>query len=55
MTNYERIKQMTVEEMAEFITTITSCDDGICVYCQYYTNTCPRRHTEDWLTQEVKK
>lgn len=64
MNNYERIKQMTVEEMAELLTyaPISSCDD-----CPYKGNCldlyldididCPaitEAYFKNWLLQEVK-
>lgn len=38
MTNYEWIKNMSVEKMAEFITTATNgCEYG-CFYCKNYVD-----------------
>lgn len=37
MTNYERIKNMSVDEMADFITDLTNgCEYG-CTACAYYS------------------
>lgn len=56
LTNFEKIKAMTVEEMADFISTITSCDDCSCDYCQYHIeDNCPKLYTVDWLNQEVEE
>lgn len=49
MTNYDRIKQMSVEEMAEFISHFT---DG------YHTPAQNKRRRKDmikWLEQEVEE
>ena len=64
-TNYERIKNMTVDEMAEFITAITYCGDTdcnkrdcfikrnnmerLCTLTSYYSS-----GAKQWLEQEYK-
>lgn len=51
-TNYDRIKQMSVEEMAEFLCKISGKNEKeiigtfVCNYKEYY---------EQWLLQEVNK
>lgn len=57
MTNFEKIKQMTVEKMAKFINTLTTnwvyqfCDE-----CPINQNTdgCVKHGIEEWLNQEVE-
>ena len=50
MTNYDRIKQMSIEEMAEFLCKISGKNEKeiigtfVCNYKEYY---------EQWLLQEV--
>ena len=67
MINYENIKNMTVDEMAEFIVELSNSGEYTCSYCKYY-NDCLNNNTEDnfdcdmqncvegvklWLLQEV--
>ena len=59
MTNFEKIKAMSVEEMANFILTvnkITDCDTciayGIC--SMKYGVSC-RKHMTEWLESEVEE
>lgn len=64
MTTFERIKNMSVEELADFITDLVSeCDYG-CMHCSFYINSecssepCPysdMRGCIDWLNSEVKE
>ena len=56
-TNYERIKSMSIEEMAEFISCILNCDNLVCSKClikglcgDAYTP----YHTEQWLQQKAE-
>lgn len=37
MNNYERIKSMSIEEMAEFLSQQSSACQGICEYCNEIT------------------
>lgn len=59
MTNFERIKQMTVEEIAGLIDDITCicCDSGGCKYCPIYECTkiegCDTDVIMEWLESEV--
>ena len=63
MTNFERIKQMTVDEMVDKILSCISSDP--CDYCQYkefaYCNGYHCRHLGDekiikeWLESEVEE
>ena len=49
MTNYERIKNMSVEEMANLIDSFRNCG-----HCRRYGNNCfPTFNTEQWLESEV--
>lgn len=49
MTNYEKIKAMSVEEMADFIDDCNSCSR-----CSRKGNNCfPTFHTKEWLESEV--
>lgn len=58
MTNFEKIKQMSIDEMAELLTDISdSCSECNCVSCKYrskvgYCGTPTFRH---WLEQEAKE
>ena len=56
MNNYEKIKQMTVEEMAEYIDSFDACN-----YCNIGFEECVRTDTKPcieankkWLLQEVE-
>lgn len=58
MTNYERIKQMTVEEMAEHYLNIRNT----CITCVAFLETCNGESENDcidnikqWLLQEVEE
>lgn len=49
MTNYERTKNMSVEEMADLIDSFRNCG-----HCRRYGNNCfPTFNTEQWLESEV--
>ena len=54
MTNYEKIKAMTIDEMAEFLTKITA---NYCIYCPLQKNcenqdiSC-RGSIQQWLESE---
>lgn len=49
MTNYERIKEMSVEEMAELLDSFRQCSN-----CRRNGNNCfPTFRTEEWLILEV--
>lgn len=54
MTNYEKIKNMTVAEMVMFI----DCE-GTCNYCVYANDDCKglkcREGVKAWLNQEVEE
>ena len=61
MTNYERIKNMSVDEMAEFITTIKeNCTKNTLLslgMSEKVFNTlkkCAEIETKQWLEREVK-
>ena len=68
MNNYEKIKQMTVEEMAEFINELTNSGEYTCCYCKFYNDfykdnqefefICEMNCVEgikQWLLQEVEE
>lgn len=51
ITNYERIKEMSVEEMAEFIDSLRYCST-----CARNGNSCFLTfRTEEWLNKEVEE
>ena len=58
MTNYEKIKQMTPEEIAEFMDSVNR--DG-CLYCAKDNGHCPINYWTckpdflAWLNQEVEE
>lgn len=64
MNNYDRIKSMSVEEMADFITDLTNgCEYG-CMYCTNYVDgECIKdgymndyvKGCIQWLLQEVSE
>lgn len=55
VTNYEKIKNMTVEEMAEFFSECIMCDDcPVCTFCDEEMVTgdgCPKIFRQ-WLQTE---
>lgn len=65
MTNFEKIKNMSVEEMAEFFENLNVCvDDSIqgfspdCSICSYNHNSsksCPFSYPTEWLESEVEE
>lgn len=59
MTNGDRIRQMTDEELADFLDTITDCCHGVilsnCDRCPMkYADEAPFCRIDEWLKQEVK-
>ena len=60
MTNFERIKAMSVEEMARFI---KHCENAPCQCCNYRGNLCAdvtntevcKNEISDWLNLEVEE
>ena len=52
MTNYERIKAMSVEEMASFLLSIFEDEDG-CITIENCTIACQPCNVEEWLESEV--
>lgn len=51
MTNYDRIKAMSVEEMADLLDSFRQCSN-----CRRNGNNCfPTFRTEEWLEQEVSE
>lgn len=65
MTNYDRIRQMSIEEMAKFINNIADSvmNHNFCqlikVACYPYscedTEECCIKHVKQWFEQEVEK
>lgn len=55
MTNFERIKNMTAEEMMEFIIYERSCDCDCCIYVYNDNCTMPKckEGIKAWLEQEA--
>lgn len=50
MTNYDRIKAMNVEEMADLLDSFMSCSD-----CRRNGNNCfPHYDIKEWLEREVE-
>lgn len=37
-TNYERIKNKTIDEMAEFIDELSNSGEYTCMYCKFHTS-----------------
>lgn len=55
MTNYERIKSMNVDEVAEFLSSITEyCCNEDCDTCPLRNNICDRKGAKNWLNSEVE-
>jgi hypothetical protein len=64
MNKYEKIKQMTVEEMADLILDFTN-DEYTCSYCKFYDDYLTtgvecnpdkcKEGVEQWLLQEVEE
>ena len=56
MTNYERIKNMTVEEMAKFIQSVEQYEieyNGFCDLCE--SKDCINECIKQWLESEESK
>lgn len=55
MTNYERIKNMSIDEMAEFL---ADNDDNCCFCTRRYEDVCLtpdcKYHIKQWLESEVE-
>jgi hypothetical protein len=58
MTNYEKIKSMSIEEMAYFIDKLNYIN-GICEHCEYQYKDCSTisciSALEQWLKSEVEE
>lgn len=50
MTNFEKIKNMSVEELADFICELVDCD-----YCPRYCSGCCKYSWVQWLKNEVEE
>lgn len=57
MTNYEKIRSMSVEEMAEMLAEITDiCVRGSCMECPVYgRHLCDKWGMKDWLNMEAEE
>lgn len=55
MTNYEKIKQMSVEEMAECLGTKTACDFCVTLDEDDCVNNKCIDNIKDWLESEVEE
>lgn len=59
-THYEQVKEMSIEEMVEFIKQIEHCAYStakgclLCGSCHYKGDICPCTHQKEWLESEVK-
>lgn len=56
-TNYNRIKNMSIDEMEQFFEAISDCDGCSCDDCVCYSqkeSTCPIGYTRRWLESEVE-
>ena len=56
MNNFEKIKAMDIDEMAEFIDTISLCCEKACAnpHCTGNQNLC-LEHIKKWLESEVRE
>jgi hypothetical protein len=66
MNNFEKIKQMSFDEILDFLNKITD-STGVCSYCKFYNNFLKgdlsvlrcghicRDGVEQWLLQEVEE
>lgn len=57
MTNYERIKNMTIDEMERFFRALSECDMCSCGGCVCYSkkeSTCVTGYTREWLESEAE-
>lgn len=58
MNNFEKIKQMDIDEMAEFVRLLRSCDDVICDNCflnkSSFNKICANNiaNYREWLQEE---
>jgi hypothetical protein len=55
MTYYERIKNMSIEEMTEFLDALATCDGCSCDDCVCYNrekSLCPYNYTREYLESE---
>jgi hypothetical protein len=58
MTYYERIKNMSIEEMTEFLDALANCDGCKCSDCVCYNrkkHLCPANYTREYLESEVEE
>ena len=53
MTNYERIKNMSIEEMAEFLRNTDFLDDT--PWREFYGEFCETCHSEEYLLNDGRK
>lgn len=57
MTNYEKIKNMSIEDLAHFLDKITYCcnNDSECGYCPLYDACIGTTSSKTWLESEVEE
>ena len=55
MTNFEKIKNMSIEEMARFIDECTLCELSHCRNCIFRNYECNQFGFTDWLLCEVEE
>lgn len=62
MTNFDKIKKMTVDEMADFLQFVSECSFdhgrgfGDCTDCEYKQGkTCPCDEPKKWLEKRARK
>lgn len=55
VTNFDRIRAMSVEQLAEFIDEVTDCcsDGWLCHKCPIRVGSCDKESFIDWLKQEA--
>lgn len=55
-TNYDRIRNMSVDEMERFFIALRECDECSCNDCVCYSHkaqTCVTGYTREWLESEA--
>lgn len=54
MTNFDNLKNMSIEEMATFLHTISNCEMNDCRKCPLYDVVCSSvKGIKEWLESEV--
>ena len=55
MTNYERIKAMSIDELSTFIHEISNCEMNDCCMCPLRGSVCTESGVTEWLESEVEE